>query len=157
MRLILKTDLFDLSKEVQVPANIQLSQVKYVDVDKHRNLLITDRSRENVILYQLNSESFLDLDPDECHPGFSFHPIRAHFVDDEIRVFNRQSEVFRFYENGDYKGVYPHRVDAPDLFTTVDETFAAGILTQNYNLSQPALLLYDLESGTEAETYTIKS
>lgn len=149
-------DLFELSKEVLLPANVQLSQVEFVDVDQHGNLLITDQSTENVILYLSDSESFLELDPDECHPGFSFHPIRAHFVDDEVWVFNRQSEVFRFYENGDCKGVYPNRFDAPDFFTPVNETLSAGIMPQNYDLSRPALLLYDRESGKVAESISLE-
>jgi len=114
------TDLFELSKEVLLPENVQLSQVEFVDVDQHGNLLITDQSRENVILYLSDSESFLELDPEECHPGFNFHPIRAHFVDDEVWVFNRQSEVSQFSENGGCMGVFPHRFDAPDFFTPVD-------------------------------------
>lgn len=137
------TDQFDLNKEVHLPANVQLNQIEYVDVDRNGNLLITDVSTKSVILYLSDSESFLELDPEDCHPGFSFHPIRAHFIDDEVWVLNRQSEVFLFNVDGSCLGVKQTRFDAPDHFSDYGTDGIAGFKPIRFNLQEPGLTLYD--------------
>lgn len=138
---------FNLVSEISLPYEINLSQVEFVDVNRKGDLLLTDISTETVVLYESETDSFRELNPEECHPGFIFQPIRAHFVRNDIWVFNQQPQVFKFQQNGDCIGSIDRQMETPDLFTELDEETVAGLKPLNYDLKSPTLYLFD-DTGT---------
>jgi hypothetical protein len=80
-------DILKINLINEIPlGEININQVEYVDVSQDGDLLLTDLSRQSVVLFEAETESFRELDPEECHPGYVFHPIRAQFISSEISV-----------------------------------------------------------------------
>ena len=137
-------DILKINLINEIPlGEININQVEYVDVSQDGDLLLTDLSRQSVVLFEAETESFRELDPEECHPGYAFHPIRAQFVSSEIWVFNQQSEVFRFQRNGDCSGPMSKRMSAPDLFSEINKGEKVGLKPLRFNLQEPTLYFYN--------------
>lgn len=142
---------FDLIDEIELPNEIELRQVEFVDVNQEGDLLLTDVSSGMVILYTAETQTFRVLDPEECHPGYVFSPQRAHFVKDGVWVFNHQPQVFKFQYNGECVGPIDQKIEAPDFFAEVNSDVLTGYKPLKYDLESPILQFYD-HSAVETKT-----
>lgn len=146
-----------LEKELSLPADVNLSLIEHVDISDNGDVLITDNSRRNVILFNKEEEAFLELNPEGCHPGYSFQPVRSYFVDDEIWVMNVQSSLFRFKSDGSCIGADSKRFSVPDHFSVADSKRVAAIRPAGYNLRNPGLTLYDRDLSEVSKQISFKN
>lgn len=135
---------FNLEKELSLTAHVNLSLIEHVDISGNGDVLITDSSRRNVILFNKEAEVFRQLNPEDCHPGYSFQPVRSHFVDDQVWVMDQQSSLFRFKKDGSCIGADLQRYSVPDHFAVADSNRVAAIRPIDYDLQKPVLRLYNL-------------
>ncbi len=133
----------NLEKEVPLPAESNLSLIEHVHVSAIGDVLVTDSSRRNVILFIKETGVFLQLNPDDCHPGYSFQPVRSYFVDDKVWVMNQQSRIFRFKKDGSCIGADSERFPVPDHFNVTDSNRVAAIKPIGNDLRNPGLTLYN--------------
>ena len=147
--------MISLEKELSLPADVNLSLIEHVDISKKGDVLITDSSRRNVILFNKEGEAFRELDPEACHPGYSFQPVSSHFVDNQIWVLNQQSSLFRFKKDGSCIGADPQRFSVPDHFAVADSNRVAAFMPIGNDLRKPGLTLYNfsLEKVSESISF----
>jgi hypothetical protein len=142
-------------RDIRLPADVDLSLIEHVDIAGNGDILITDSSRRNVILFKKEDEAFRELNPEVCHPGYSFQPVKSHFVNDQIWVMNQQSSLFRFKKDGSCIGADSKRFSVPDHFTVTDSNSVAAIMPIGNDLQNPGLTLYNfgLEKISESISF----
>lgn len=114
---------FKLSERIELPNDLFLTELQSMDIHQQKILLT---GMFEVVLF--NGDSWQYLNPEECHPGFEFNPIRAQFgVNGEIFVTNPTIWGFRFKDDGSCLGAAHKDFRAPSRFSYENEI--AGIHT----------------------------
>lgn len=131
-----QSDIFHLkeSKVITIPDTLPIGEVSFIDVYQDK-VLLTDNSLGNVYLY--DSEVWRKLNPEECHPGFQFRPIEAHFgKSNDIFISNTGIWGFRFENDGKCLGEAhkdfraPQRFDLNENIVGLSNTIEKSIVTK---------------------------
>ncbi len=87
------------------PDTLLIATIDHMDVDPAGRILLVDQISRQVLLFDSTGTLLASLDPTACHPGFTFHPITAHFGGDTfIFIQNSIPWGFRFTSEGDCLG-----------------------------------------------------
>ena len=61
------------------PDTLLIGTIDHMDVDPEGRILVVDWRGKQVLLFDSTGALQASLDPVACHPGFTFHPLTAHF------------------------------------------------------------------------------
>ncbi|MEO9885150.1 MAG: hypothetical protein ABJR05_14880 [Balneola sp.] len=108
------------SGRVVIPDEVFIGEVTFLD-KKNQNLLLTDITLGQVLYY--DKDDWAKLNPEDCHPGFRFFPIEAHFGDEEIFISNSGIWGFRYTNDAKCIGAAHRDFRAPQRFYSGEKIY----------------------------------
>jgi len=106
---------FTLEQKIELDTSL-VSFVEFLDINKRGNLLVSNKRKQQVTLYDSAGKLIRDLKKSALknHPGLHWSPVRAFFRPDQtILVSNRIPWGLIFDSSGNYKTVMPRDFRAP--------------------------------------------
>lgn len=112
--------------KIDIPPEIIIGAISYLDIDNLGNLLITDQMSKSVLLFNKSSMKFKNLSTVKCTPGFNWRPIYSIFNGNNILVINSLPWGYKFYKNGDCYKPMSYKFIAPSFIINASESKLVG-------------------------------
>lgn len=136
---------------IEIPQEIVLGTISYLDIDNKGNLLITDQMSKDVLLFNKKLKTFKSISPLKCTPGFNWRPIYSVFnnVNKNILVINSLPWGYKFLENGNCVEPMNYKFIAPSFIINTYDSRLVGY----YNDDQGNSLKMMDENGNVLFTF----
>ncbi len=126
---------FEKSKTIQVPAEIPVGQISFMDVNADGEILLTDRVGRSVILIDSEGNLKKTLTPEGCDENISWRPTEAYFASDgSVFVVGAQPWGIRFSEDGECISQASSNYLAADATSFDDQGYMYGYYEQGHQV-----------------------
>ncbi len=103
-------DYFELVGEVQLSDDIVFGTRTSIIVGPQRQILVLDSERDQAGLFDTSGNLMAILNPEACHPGFDFKPMKGFFLPNGgFLVLTLMAQGFWFDSEGACTAKLPHR------------------------------------------------
>ncbi len=144
------TQHFAAVDTIQLEADPLIGEIRAMDVNEAGDFLISDWRAQEMYLFSPDGTHRRTLDPEPCHPGFNWSPIRAQFAPDgSIVVANNGPGGYQFEPNGQCRAPM-HDTYSASFFFTFDQD---GAMYGLYNYPDEYFIRKMTSEGEEIDTF----